>query len=95
LDSIEKQRQHFTTLISESVLAQFGLINPQELILRINSTQISDPRWWSAITRTMLFEIWLRARISAASVRVEASNSEEPRSLKIDAHKIRACLGAG
>jgi asparagine synthase (glutamine-hydrolysing) len=95
LDSIEKQRQHFTALISESVLAQFGLINPQELILRINSTQISDPRWWSAITRTMLFEIWLRARVSAASVRVEASNYEEPRSLKIDAHKIRACLGAG
>jgi asparagine synthase (glutamine-hydrolysing) len=61
LGSIDKLRHQFLTLASESRLAQMGFIDPRELLSRIGSIQVSDPKWWPAITRTVLLEIWLRS----------------------------------
>jgi asparagine synthase (glutamine-hydrolysing) len=70
LCSIEKHRQLFSMLASESLLAQIGFIDSREFLSQINSVQVSNPRWWSAITRSMLLEIWLQARAGPLQAKV-------------------------
>jgi asparagine synthase (glutamine-hydrolysing) len=90
LGSIEKHREQFSTLASESLLAQIGFIDSREFLSQISSVQVSNPRWWSAITRSILLEIWLQAKVGACALQVKVANRETASPLK-----IRSCLGAG